>query len=152
MNKTKQIILTLVIANSVWVIDLIIKQLIITQLHQPIIFTSWLKIISATNTGIAFGIDFSGPMMIITNLILFIALIYYLFQKLDLTIVLSRITIGLLIGGAIGNLIDRIFYGHVIDYLSIGSFPVFNLADSCITVSVFIILLFYDKIRKANKN
>lgn len=55
------------------------------------------------------------------------------------------ITYSILIGGIIGNLIDRIVYGYVIDYLSFNifgyHFPVFNLADICIVVSVFLMIM-----------
>ena len=45
------------------------------------------------------------------------------------------------LGGAVGNLIDRLTIGHVTDFISVGSFPVFNVADSSITIGVVILLL-----------
>ena len=63
--------------------------------------------------------------------------------------------LALIMGGAIGNVIDRIAYGHVIDFLdfhfgSLGHFPAFNLADSAITMGA--ILFIYDELRRVNKN
>ena len=63
----------------------------------------------------------------------------------------------LIIGGGIGNLIDRIFYGYVVDYLSISFFPpVCNFADYCITIGavlmVIYLLFFSDFIKKDKKN
>jgi signal peptidase II len=58
------------------------------------------------------------------------------------------VIIALLAAGAMGNLIDRIRLGYVIDFISVGSFPVFNFADSFITVAIFLLLLFYDKIKR----
>jgi signal peptidase II len=46
-----------------------------------------------------------------------------------------------MIGGSIGNLIDRLTLGYVVDFVAVGRFPVFNLADSCVTVSVILLLI-----------
>ena len=54
---------------------------------------------------------------------------------------LIRLALSLELGGALGNLVDRIRFGHVIDFVSVGNFPVFNVADSCITVGIFVLLL-----------
>jgi signal peptidase II len=63
--------------------------------------------------------------------------------------------LALVMGGAIGNVIDRLLYGHVIDFLdfhldAFGHFPAFNIADSAITVGA--ILFIYDELRRVNKN
>lgn len=58
---------------------------------------------------------------------------------------LNKITYGLLLGGVFGNMLDRIFKGYVVDYISVNifgyMFPIFNLADILITVSVFILII-----------
>lgn len=63
--------------------------------------------------------------------------------------------LALIMGGAIGNVIDRLVYGHVIDFLDFhlagfGHFPAFNVADSAITLGA--ILFIYDELRRVNKN
>ena len=63
--------------------------------------------------------------------------------------------LALIMGGAIGNLVDRIVYGHVIDFLEfywtgVGTFPAFNVADSAITVGAF--LFIFDELRRVNKH
>lgn len=63
--------------------------------------------------------------------------------------------LALIMGGAIGNVIDRLLYGHVIDFLdfhldAFGHFPAFNIADSAITVGA--ILFIYDELRRVNKH
>ena len=50
-------------------------------------------------------------------------------------------TSGLLLAGAVGNMIDRIRFGFVTDFIAVGRFPVFNVADSCVTVGVALMLL-----------
>jgi signal peptidase II len=51
------------------------------------------------------------------------------------------VAIALMLGGGIGNLIDRIAYGSVTDFISVGSFPVFNVADSCLTVGSALLVI-----------
>jgi signal peptidase II len=53
----------------------------------------------------------------------------------------SRVGFGLIIGGALGNVIDRIPDGVVTDFFQVGTFPIFNVADSCISVGVVVLLL-----------
>jgi signal peptidase II len=62
---------------------------------------------------------------------------YPLFNRM-----LVKIALGLLLGGAVGNLIDRIRFGQVVDFIDVGAWPVFNLADSAIVVGVIIIIVY----------
>ena len=100
-----------------------------------------------TNKGMAFGINlpvgisfFSGISLIITC---FLVWILWCERKNNL---LMRISLALILGGAIGNLIDRILFGEVIDFFDfmIGDFHwyIFNIADSAVTVGI-ILMLFY---------
>jgi signal peptidase II len=54
-----------------------------------------------------------------------------------------RVALGMQLGGAVGNLIDRVRLGHVTDFIDVGDFPTFNVADSCITISITIVLGFF---------
>lgn len=97
------------------------------------------------NTGAAFSILSNNvPLLIGISLIALVLIYYYIlrnikYTKLDITIY------SLLIGGIIGNLVDRVIHGYVIDYLSIKifnyNFPVFNLADIGIVISVFLLFI-----------
>ncbi|HOW35892.1 MAG TPA: signal peptidase II [Candidatus Omnitrophota bacterium] len=96
------------------------------------------------NTGIAFGLfKNQGIVFIIIPVITAILIgfnIYYYRNSREV----SRIYIvafSLILGGAIGNLIDRIMFGHVIDFIDFRIWPVFNLADSAITIGALIILI-----------
>jgi signal peptidase II len=56
---------------------------------------------------------------------------------------LIRVALGMQLGGAVGNLIDRVRLGHVTDWIDVGSFPTFNVADSSISVSIAAVLIFF---------
>lgn len=91
------------------------------------------------NKGASFSI-FQGQraaFIIITVAVL--VLVFGILKKIPKDMKLFRAFLALFCGGAIGNLIDRFYLGAVIDFINLGWFPVFNLADSCITVSAIII-------------
>ena len=99
-----------------------------------------------TNDGMAFGINFPFGYYIFTSvsILLTLFLFWYLWSVRTHSIVI-RLGISFIIAGAIGNLIDRIFLGAVIDFLDfmIGNFHwyVFNLADSYVTVGMLLVLI-----------
>jgi signal peptidase II len=97
------------------------------------------------NTGAAFGIlkGFNLFFIIISILVIFGIFKYYKHYKLPLTILLA---------GTIGNLVDRIFFGFVRDFISIGSFPIFNLADSFNTIAAILLIVAFYKEEKAYKS
>lgn len=90
------------------------------------------------NRGAAFGV-FQGQItffIIVTFLVL--AMIIYFYHQLPLDNFSNRLALGLALAGTIGNLIDRIRLGYVIDFLDFRIWPVFNVADSAIVISVTI--------------
>ena len=100
------------------------------------------RIVHWYNTGAAFGM-FQGGSMVFTVLAFIVigAIIYYFPQveKSDWTL---RIAMSMQLAGASGNLIDRLTQeGRVTDFVSVGNFPVFNVADSSITVGTIILLI-----------
>ena len=99
-----------------------------------------------TNDGMAFGIDFPFGYLIFSavSVLLTVFLFFYLWSVKNHSIVI-RLGLALIIAGAIGNSIDRLFLGEVIDFLDfmIGDFSwyIFNLADSYVTVGMVLILI-----------
>ena len=95
------------------------------------------------NTGIAFGLFrdngfvFLVIPMIAVALLIYNVYYYHKFGDLDRWYIVA---FSLILGGAIGNMIDRLFIGHVIDFIDLRIWPVFNIADSAITVGACIIL------------
>lgn len=147
-------------AALVVVLDQITKQLAIRHLgtESVILIPDWLKLTYTENTGIAFGVSLGSQtfLVVITALILAALLLYVLLSK-------NRnpgflLTFGLILGGGIGNLIDRATVGRVVDFIHLdlyqgylfGSWlslwPVFNIADSAITVGACCLLIFYNRV------
>jgi signal peptidase II len=96
------------------------------------------------NTGIAFGLlKDCGYVFIIIPLVLTGLLIYnvYYYRNSDQLSRTYIIAFSLILGGAVGNLIDRIMLGYVVDFIDFRVWPVFNIADSAITIGAAIILL-----------
>lgn len=97
--------------------------------------TSWFSLTYVHNTGTAFGLfqDSNKALLVIAVGILMF-LLYSARGLCEQAGVWAQWGIGLVIGGAIGNMVDRIHYGHVIDFLDFHFWPVFNVADSAISV------------------
>jgi len=108
-----------------------------------LVFPPWefVRIVHWANTGAAFGMFQGGNAVLIglTVAITLAILVYY--QSLPEDHLFQRICLALMVGGSIGNLIDRLTLGYVVDFVAVGRFPVFNLADSCVTVSVILLLI-----------
>jgi len=125
-------------------LDQITKYLIVNALspYDSIEVFSFLHIVNVRNTGAAFGFfkSLGSSFFMIVAVVAIIFVVYLLMKRVYNTFGLS-----LILGGAVGNLIDRILYGQVVDFIdfSIGSYhwPAFNVADSSLTVGIIIILM-----------
>jgi len=100
------------------------------------------RIVHWYNTGVAFGM-FQGYGWISAGLALVVAgLIIYYYPRTEPQDWWLRLALGMQMAGALGNLVDRILLGgKVTDFISVGTFPVFNVADSSITVGTIILLI-----------
>lgn len=128
------------------VIDQIVKILVISKLalQQSItIINNFFNITYVRNTGAAWSI-LSGNvlLLIMISVLALVAIYYYLIKDKELNKI-DIVSYSMLIGGIIGNLIDRIVHGYVIDYLDFKifnyNFPIFNVADTLIVISIIII-------------
>ncbi len=154
------VVLSLSIAALVAVIDQIIKYFVVSYLPSagttefiPYI----LDLTYVENRGVAFGMfkDMRWIFVVFVLIIICVLLYIIIFKKINSK--LFYVSSALIIGGGIGNLIDRIFYGYVIDYLQLSFFsPVCNFADYCITIGtvlmVVFLLFFSDSSKKEKKN
>lgn len=99
------------------------------------------RIIHITNTGVAFGM-FQGMNIVFAVLATIVALaIIYYYPRVAGEDWILRLALALQLAGAVGNLIDRIIQGYVTDFISAGTFAVFNIADASITVGVGVLIL-----------
>jgi signal peptidase II len=102
---------------------------------------SWLSFTLVRNTGVAFGLFKDIPhFFTITSVLISIGAIYFYRFHLPNDSLWVQLSIGLIVGGAIGNIVDRLRYGFVIDFVHVSWFPgIFNLADSAITIGVIML-------------
>ena len=126
------------------VIKIILSNNLVFNQSYPII-KNFFSLTLVHNTGAAFSL-FTGNtiLLILIGIVCMIAIGLYL-KKISKLSTLDILVYSLLIGGILGNLIDRVVYGYVIDYLSFNFFgyyfPIFNFADMYIVVSVILIII-----------
>lgn len=100
----------------------------------------FVRIVNWRNTGAAFGLFQEAGGIFTILAIVVAALIIFYFPRIQRGDWSLRLAMGLQLGGAVGNLIDRLQHGYVTDFVSVSSFPVFNVADTSITFGVLILL------------
>ena len=117
------------------------------NVHSPQAFGSFFNLVEAWNTGVSFSMFNNGGMLGIIILSAFAlgVVIFLLFWLKKETDKIVQVSLGLVIGGALGNVIDRIRFGAVYDFLDFYyndyHWPAFNMADSFICVGAFVIVL-----------
>jgi signal peptidase II len=94
-----------------------------------------------TNTGSAFGLFKGINLFFILFSIIVIVIILYFIKRIKENEKALQLAVGLLLGGTIGNLMDRIFHGSVIDFIDFRIWPVFNIADSAVTISIILLII-----------
>ena len=99
------------------------------------------RIVHWYNSGAAFGMFQNGNLVFTILAVIVICAIIYYYPMVEAEDWTLKLAMGLQLAGASGNLIDRLMIGKVTDFISVGIFPVFNVADSSITVGVIVLLL-----------
>lgn len=135
-----------IVVLDLWTKDIATQSL---TLYRPVEVTSWLNMTLAHNYGAAFSFlsDAGGwQRWLFTGLasVVTVILVVWLF-RLSAREKLTAAALGLIIGGAVGNLVDRINHGYVVDFIDVfyndWHWPAFNLADSAITGGVILLLI-----------
>lgn len=130
-------------AAFVCILDRLIKLIVIENLScgQSIrILPNIFHLTLVLNTGTAFGLfKNNNAFFISASFIIIIFLVIYIWKYKPVKPVLLLST-GLILGGAIGNLIDRVKFGYIIDFLDFRIWPVFNIADSAISIGVILLI------------
>jgi signal peptidase II len=138
------------VSGTIVALDQITKTIVRTNLafQESWVPAAWLmpyaRIVHWKNTGAAFGMlaDINMVNRIISLLAIIVSLvIIYYFPKIPRHDRILRFALALQLGGAVGNLIDRVIQGYVTDFISVGEFPVLNIADACISIGVAILVV-----------
>ncbi|MFN2113649.1 MAG: signal peptidase II, partial [Anaerolineales bacterium] len=133
--------LTLIVLDQ-WTKNLVRDSLVLNEFWMPVEWLApYLRIVNWHNTGAAFGIFQGMNTVFMVLAIVIITLILIYFPMIPADDFFFRLALSLQMSGAAGNLIDRLTRGFVTDFISVGRFPVFNVADSCITLGVVVLLI-----------
>ena len=129
------------------------SNLAVGEIYRPDLWiTQFARIVHWQNTGAAFGMFQSlGNVFMILSMVVSAAIIYY-YPQVPRQDRLIRLAMALLLGGAVGNLIDRLSQGYVTDFISVSEFPVFNIADASISLGVVVLFFgmwYQEKEKKA---
>ncbi|MEW5897138.1 MAG: signal peptidase II [Nanoarchaeota archaeon] len=135
-------ILFALISLAVFVSDQLIKYLI--HFYRPELNLKLFAIHFVQNTGAGFGI-FKAQTGLLAIISLIVALAVLFFYRKIPREAAPQILFAVFLGGVLGNLIDRIFKGFVIDFIDLGFWPAFNVADTAITVSVIGLIIYFWK-------
>ncbi len=130
------------------ILDQFTKALVINffNLYDSVALLPMINLTFVVNYGFAFGL-FNNPSLnqILVSLVIFAIIIYFLYLLIKTQDKIFQLTLTLILAGALGNFIDRIFRGFVIDFIDIyiGKYhwPAFNIADSCITVGFLVLMI-----------
>jgi signal peptidase II len=147
-GRSRNFIVAAILVIAIVVADQASKAWILTRLgphgdsNEINIIPGFLRFIYVENSGAAFGL-FQGksPVLTILAMIVIVFLIIYFRQAIAASLWLS-IALGLQLGGALGNVIDRFRHGFVVDFVNVPKFWTFNVADSAITIGVIMLGLY----------
>ena len=137
------------VAAVIVVLDQLTKSLVRANIPQGAIWLPeslmWLspyaRIVHWYNTGAAFGMFKDASMILTVLAFVVIAAILFYYPQVERDDWALRLALSLQLGGALGNLVDRLTIGHVTDFISVGTFPVFNIADASITIGAVVLFL-----------
>ncbi len=140
-------LLALFLSFDLWLIfDFFTKRWAVSESFHPFTFIeSWFYLVPFhKNDGIAFGLDIPFVIQILASLLIIAFLLWmgirYLFE-LKGPATFQAILLGMILGGGVGNLIDRLAQGYVVDFIILKPIPTFNIADVGITVGLLLLFV-----------
>lgn len=139
-----------VVLTCVLAADQIVKALVVAALQrgEERDIVAGIKLVNTRNTGVAFGqLQNAGPIVAIVIAVAICALLVYFARHAQLP--LMWLPTGMLLGGALGNVVDRLREGAVIDFLKLPYWPAFNVADASITIGVVVLLVVMERADRA---
>ena len=113
------------------------------DLGQSIPTSGFIRFTYVTNSGGAFGLFMGQTVLLTAASFVGIGVLLLFYRTHPWPGRFVRLSLGLQLGGAIGNLIDRLYVGEVVDFIDVGPWPIFNLADSSIVVGIGLLLALF---------
>ena len=148
-RKTLAIWIVPLLAVAVFSVDQLTKywvstELAIGQAWMPLALLENVVVIRhVRNSGAAFGMfPAAGNLFLLVAVLVVLGIIRYYYSRAHTAAPWVRISLGLMLGGALGNMIDRFRFGFVVDFIDLGWWPVFNVADSSIVVGVTMLAVY----------
>ena len=136
-------------ALSVLILDQISKQFFWHLGKNFDVIDGIFRVTLVKNSGAAFGMLQGGRVFLIISSVIASIVIIFLSQRLPEEDVAKRVFLGMILGGALGNLVDRIYPGSVIDFIDMGvssyRWPVYNVADAAVTVGGVLLILSFSR-------
>ena len=139
--KNKTVKMIVIIVAIIILVDQESK-LLVSNLLTETIGNDFFKLEIANNTGMAFGFNDGNIKNIFISIFVLVIVISFIKNQLERIDKKTAIVIAMALGGAISNLIDRIFRGSVLDFIKIYKIPNFNLADMFIVIGWILIIIF----------
>ena len=132
----------LVVVGIVLALDQLTKYIVVETLllRESWPEDSFFRFTHGTNSGTAFGLFQNQTFFLIIFSAGAIGFIYYFYRSHAMPSLLLRLAMGLQLGGALGNLLDRVRAGKVVDFLGVGPWPTFNIADSAIVTGITLLI------------
>ncbi|HTV72580.1 MAG TPA: signal peptidase II [Candidatus Acidoferrales bacterium] len=124
--------------------DLAIKHAIVTHIQldeRIVLIPHWLWLHYVHNYRGAMGLFGQNESLLVVLAIIVLVVLGCMLRDAIVGSALAQIAFGMIAGGAVGNLIDRVSHGYVIDYLSVRSFYIFNFADACISIGTGLLVI-----------
>jgi signal peptidase II len=117
--------------------------LVIDQLSKYLVKKGIIEIPFILNSGSLWGLFQNSAIILAWLSVLVIGIFLFNYDKIQKSPLLVRLGAGLIVGGAIGNLIDRILYKGVVDFINLGWWPSFNVADSGVSLGVTLLIFYF---------
>ncbi len=143
------------IAAAVLAVDQVTKTWALHHARQPVHVLGTLRLAVTFNSGTAFGLGQNSTAIIVAGVVVLVVVLLGLGRRASRTATWpAAIAMGLLLGGAVGNLTDRLVrhhHGAVIDFIDLRWWPVFNVADASITVGAVLLALVFFRARPGHE-
>ena len=146
MSPGRTALRAVLVAVAVIVVDQVTKAIVRDQIgpFKEVKVVPGVKLVHTENTGVAFSaLSGGGPLVILVAAVALGALLVFFFTHLSRPLV--WLPTGLLLGGAAGNLIDRIGRGSVTDFIKLPHWPAFNVADIAVTAGVLVLVFVLER-------